>query len=110
MSPCPGRGAAFFIPLRRAGTAPNTILSSCPGLSRAYPRLAFFEAQTWMAGTSPAMTRVVFRTAPALQRTALQGLRAALRPGHGLQFRRPHMLRPAAEAHEAPGDALRPPP
>jgi hypothetical protein len=47
-SPCPGRGAAFFMPLRRAGTVLNT--ARC--------------------------------TAPALQRTAPQELRAALRPGH----------------------------
>jgi hypothetical protein len=51
---CPGRGVAFFMPLRRAGTVPNTALC----------------------------------TAPALQRTAPQVLRAALRPGHGMLRRR----------------------
>src|SRR3982751_4377599 len=35
-------------------------------------------------GSSPRMTRVAFGTAPALQRTASQGLRAALRPGHDI--------------------------
>src|SRR3982074_1853190 len=47
---CPGRGAAFFTLLRRAGTVPT-----------------------------PACV-----TAPALQRTASQVLRAALRPGNGV--------------------------
>src|SRR3978361_850307 len=46
----PGRGAAFAMPLRRAGP---------------YQTPAFV-------------------TAPALQRTASQGLRVALRPGHGV--------------------------
>ena len=35
-----------------------------------------------MRGPSPRMTIIVFVTAPALQRTATQELRAALRPGH----------------------------
>src|ERR1043166_8288143 len=52
---CPGRDAAFFMPLRRTGTP-----------------VFFFEQHA--TGT------------PALQRTAPQGLRAALRPGH----ERPH--------------------
>ena len=29
--PCPGRSAAFFMPLRRAGTAPNTGVRYGPG-------------------------------------------------------------------------------
>jgi hypothetical protein len=51
---CPGRDAAFFMPLRRTGT-PVTVVAS------------------W---------------APALQRTASQELRAALRPGHANGLRR----------------------
>src|SRR4051812_27735090 len=47
---CPGRDAAFFMPLRRTGTP-----------------LSSSREQTG---------------APALQRTASQELRAALRPGH----------------------------
>src|SRR4051794_4203298 len=39
LCPCPGRGAAFFMPLRRTGTVPNTEASS-PGLTR--PSI-FFE-------------------------------------------------------------------
>src|SRR3954470_12588369 len=31
LSPCPGRGAAFFMPLRRAGTVPHTALCYGPG-------------------------------------------------------------------------------
>jgi len=34
--------------------------SSCPGLSRASTSYFISEAKTWMAGTSPAMTKVVF--------------------------------------------------
>ena len=29
--PCPGRGAAFFMPLRRTGTVPNTGVRYGPG-------------------------------------------------------------------------------
>jgi hypothetical protein len=47
---CPGRGAAFFTLLRRAG--------------------------------NPVLCALVETGAPALQRTASQVLRAALRPGH----------------------------
>ena len=31
---CPGRGAAFFMPLRRAGTVPNTGVRYGPGSQR----------------------------------------------------------------------------
>ena len=64
---CPGRGAAFFTVLRRAGTV----------------------SKHWLRPT-----------APALQRTASQGLRAALRPGHETTppHRRHHYLIAAAGA------------
>src|SRR5882724_7240141 len=34
--PCPGRGAAFFMPLRRAGTVPNTGVRYGPGSAAHY--------------------------------------------------------------------------
>ena len=32
--PCPGRGAAFFTPLRRSGAVPRTEFGTVPGLQR----------------------------------------------------------------------------
>src|SRR4051812_41666898 len=46
-----------------------------------------------MRGSSPRMTRMEFVTAPALQRTASQELRAALRPGNGARSRVPGAVR-----------------
>src|SRR3954454_19479878 len=89
---CTGRDAAFFMPLRRTGTVPNTTLSSCAGLARASTSCFAAALETWMAGTGPAMTAVAFGTTPALQRNAAQVLRAALRPGNGVLIQRPFAI------------------
>src|SRR5947199_5222394 len=82
---CPGRGAASVTLLRRAGTVSNTGVIA--GLDPAIHPLRKDSCEDgWMRGSSPRMTRE-FVTAPALQRTAPQELRAALRPGHGTASR-----------------------
>src|SRR4030088_2713126 len=35
---CPGRGAAFFMPLRRTGIVPSTVFATTPALQRTTPR------------------------------------------------------------------------
>src|SRR4051794_31014954 len=77
---CPGRGAAFFMPLRRAGTVPNTGVMA--GLDPAIHLEKRVFAQMMDARAKPRMTKYEFATTAALQRTASQGLRAALRPGN----------------------------
>src|SRR3954454_980027 len=78
--PCPGRGAAFFMPLRRAGTVPNTE-PSWPGLSRPSMSLPQRKQDVDARDKAGHDERVVLVTAPALQRTVPQELHAALRPG-----------------------------
>jgi hypothetical protein len=52
------------------------------GLDPAIHLLRKILEDGWMRGSSPRMTKIPFFAAPALQRTASQVLRAALRPGH----------------------------
>ena len=77
-------GILHAAPQSRDRTEHNSLVMR--GLGPRIHVLLSLAVKTWMAGTSPAMTRVAFVTAPALQRTAAQELRAALRPGHAASY------------------------
>jgi hypothetical protein len=64
VTPCPGRGAAFLMPLRRAGTVPNTGVRYGPG--SAAHRFAKSYALHCVRGTSLSHRRT-YRHLPAQQ-------------------------------------------
>src|SRR5437588_1038796 len=67
---------------RRTGIVPNTA-PVIAGLDPAIHHLRKILCKDgWIRGSSPRKTRAEFGTAPALQRTAREELRAALRPGN----------------------------
>src|SRR3982751_2411548 len=90
------RSAPFFTAWCAAEPGPQrTPFSSCAGLTRASIALRKNLSKKMDGRVKPGHDASVFVMAPALQRTASQVLRAALRPGHEL----PPLGRDLVERH-----------